>query len=202
MTAQIVPASGVASVDPLISAGVGGRYKLREFLFDTEGVAPLRSPGVGGAARGAPADYPVIPVADFRTILAPNTPAGVVKDRNALRRCLITHARMLACWGPECFPSAPGSQIHFARALMESAAQEMAEAAGAPYPVPDTDPANNPIAGAIALLARIEHTLTSLNGVHTLDTEKPGTIVLGQVDVAVDLVDIGALLSALRIMRV
>ena len=53
---------------------------------------------------------------------------------NALRDLELT-AIMLETWAPEAFPAAPGEKIHFARALMESAAQAIrmsfAEAIGA-----------------------------------------------------------------------
>lgn len=174
MTAQIASASGVPSVDYL--------------------------PPIGGVTFVA--SEPVLTVADFRSVLAPNTAAGVANDRNALRRCLITQARMLACWGPECFPSASGEQIHFARALMEAAAQEMSEAAGVPYPVPAGEPASNPIAGVLSFLARVEHTLNTLNGVYARDTDRKGPLTEWQVDVTAELIEVDRLLSTLRGMRV
>jgi hypothetical protein len=104
---------------------------------------------------------------------------------------------MLACWGPECFPSAPGEQVHFARALMESAAKEMAEAVGVPYPVEDEVPAVNPVAGVIDLLKQIENTLTTLNGVFAVDIEAQSTMHW-QVDVAAEIEGIGALLRSMQ----
>lgn len=122
------------------------------------------------------------------------------KERNALRLCLIVQARMLASWAPECFPAGADGKIHFVRALMESAAQEMSEAAKVPYPVPDAAPINNPVAGAIETLRRFEHTLNTLNGVYARDTDQRGPAVEWQVDVARDLTDVGALLASLRLL--
>lgn len=131
-----------------------------------------------------------------------NTYAGVVKQRNRFRLTLINQARMLACWGPECFPAAPNGQIHFARALMESAAKEMTEAVGVPYPVEDAEPAANPIAGTIKLLERIQQSLAHLNGVYATDLQPgPGFSDPAKhwvVDVIIELEGVDRLLEVLR----
>lgn len=130
--------------------------------------------------------------------LAPKTHAGVVEERNRLRRCLVTQARMLACWAPECFPTLPNGKVHFARALMESAAKEMTDTLDVPYPIEDEQPEANPVSGMIGLLKRVEHTLTLLNGVYARDTDLPGPLAEWQVDVAAELVEISAALASLR----
>jgi len=149
--------------------------------------------------------YVAGPAAPHTRAFAPTSHAGVVEERNRLRLCVITQARMLACWAPECFPTFPDGKVHFARALMESAAKEMTEALGVPYPVEADEPAANPVAGTIDLLKRIEHTLTLLNGTYATDidadarTSLPSrTPIIWQVDVIQELEAISALLGQLR----
>lgn len=120
------------------------------------------------------------------------------QERNALRLCLIIQARMLASWAPECFPAGPDGKVHFARALMEAAAQEMSEAAKVPYPVPDADPPSNPTAGAIKTLERVQLSLTNLDGVRATHTDPLRSSKAWRVDVGWELTEVGALLESLR----
>jgi hypothetical protein len=128
-----------------------------------------------------------------------STYAGVVADRNRFRLCMITQARMLAQWAVECFPASTAGQVHFARAVMESVAQEMLGTLGLPYPFPDSDPGNSkPVSDLVALLKRVEHSLNTVNGVFATDsvsTSGGDVINQWQVDVAADLTEISAMLG-------
>lgn len=146
-------------------------------------------PCVGGAAHGAPADdkWPGRGMTEAEVLaLLENDPSlpseaghrsppyyvtAVDAERKHLRQCMIVQMRMLALMAPECFPTAPGGQMHFGRALMEASAQEMAHVLGLPYPVPDRNPQENPLRGLMALLLRIRKTLVHLNGLYAQDLE-------------------------------
>lgn len=57
------------------------------------------------------------------------TLAGELQDRLATLRCIArSNAKMLLHYGAECFPKAADGKIHFARAIMESAAEELDQA--------------------------------------------------------------------------
>jgi hypothetical protein len=166
-------------------------------------------PCVGGAAQGGAAVQTSMTVDSVQTALAlpptlpiemvpfgKNTEAGTILERDRFRRCLITQTRMLACWGAECFPAAPGEKIHFARALMESAAQEMAQAVGIPYPVEAAEPAANLAHGLVKLLETVLKTLTNLNGVFARDSDESELECV--VDVIGEIAAVEAMLASIR----
>lgn len=126
------------------------------------------------------------------------TYAGVTKERNTMKRCLINQARMLAGWGAECFPAAENGQVHFARALMESAAKEMSDAAGVDYP----EPAESPAAGVVALLERLHHALTCFNGLFAMDLSVVDLQMTAPIDTMPELIEIDAVLARLRGPRI
>lgn len=124
---------------------------------------------------------------------------GIIAERARLRACMVKQARMLARWAPQIFPANADGQYHFARAMMESAAFELGEAAGVPEQFARVAV---PAQGLVDLLTMVERTLTALNGVHATDISLgvPGleARMTWQVDVIAELEGVSAALKSLR----